>query len=79
VKSRPRLITARAFKASGLKLIDEVARRREPLVITKHGKPVACPMPIPEAAPLFGALAGSVVDEDDIVAPFEGKPWRAER
>ena len=34
-------IAAGKFKAKCLKLLDEVAESRQPLTITKHGKPVA--------------------------------------
>jgi len=53
-------IGAGDFKAKCLKLLDEVARTREPLVVTKHGKAVAKLVPIPFESALFGALAGSV-------------------
>lgn len=36
-----REITATQFKARCLRLLDEVAETGEPLVITKHGRPVA--------------------------------------
>ena len=32
-------INATEFKAKCLKLVDEVARTREPIIVTKHGKP----------------------------------------
>lgn len=70
------IIGAGDFKAKCLKLLDEVARTREPLVVTKHGKAVAKLVPIPPEAGLFGALAGSVRQEGDIVAPLENE-WEA--
>ena len=69
-------IGAGDFKAKCLQLLDEVAARREPLVITKRGKPVARLVPMPPDAQLFGALAGSVLDEGDIVAPVDAE-WDA--
>ena len=71
-------IGAGDFKAKCLQLLDEVAARREPLIITKRGKPVAKLVPVPPEAALFGALAGSVVSESDIVAPI-GEAWEADR
>lgn len=65
------IIGAGDFKAKCLKLLDEVARTREPLVVTKHGKAVAKLVPIPPETGLFGALAGSVRQEGDIVSPLE--------
>jgi antitoxin (DNA-binding transcriptional repressor) of toxin-antitoxin stability system len=52
-----------------LKLLDDVARTRESLIITKHGKAVAKLIPMPPPSELFGALAGSVWQEGDIVSP----------
>ena len=40
-------IAAAEFKAKCLKLLDEVAGRRETLAITKYGKPVAQLAPMP--------------------------------
>lgn len=71
-------IGAGDFKAKCLQLLDAVATQREPLIITKRGKPVAKLVPVPPQARLFGALAGSVVSESDIVAPV-GEAWEADR
>jgi prevent-host-death family protein len=71
-------IAAGEFKAECLSLLDTVARTRQPLVITKRGKPVAQLVPMPEAASLFGALAGSVVHQDNLV-PSIGETWEADR
>lgn len=72
------IIGAGDFKAKCLKLLDEVARTREPLVVTKHGKAVAKLVPIPPETGLFGALAGSVRQEGDIVSPLEND-WEVSR
>ena len=48
-------IPAGEFKAKCLKLLDEVAEKRETLVITKHGKPVAQLVPMPARENSFGA------------------------
>lgn len=71
-------IGAGDFKAKCLQLLDAVAAQREPLIITKRGKPVAKLVPVPPQAALFGALAGSVVSESDIIAPI-GEDWEAAR
>lgn len=70
------IIGAGDFKAKCLKLLDDVASTRQPLVITKHGKAVAKLVPMPAATELFGALAGSVHQEGDIVSPLENE-WEA--
>jgi prevent-host-death family protein len=71
-------IGAGDFKAKCLQLLDDVATRREPLIITKRGKPVARLVPVRPDTQLFGALAGSVLDEADIVAPVDAG-WDAAR
>ncbi len=71
-------IGAGDFKAKCLQLLDAVAVQREPLIITKRGKPVAKLVPVPPQAALFGALAGSVVSESDIVSPID-EAWGADR
>ncbi|HOB62853.1 MAG TPA: type II toxin-antitoxin system Phd/YefM family antitoxin [Candidatus Competibacteraceae bacterium] len=65
------VIAAGDFKARCLKLLDEVAETREPLLITKHGKAVAKLVPVPPEQGLFGALAGSVLAEGDLIAPLD--------
>ena len=74
--SEPVHIAAGEFKTKCLKLLDEVERTGEGLVITKRGRPVARLVPMPGARDLFGALAGSVLREDDIVSPI-GEDWNA--
>ncbi len=69
-------IGAGDFKTKCLQLLNDVAERREPLVITKRGKAVAKLVPMPPDTQLFGALAGSVLDESDIVAPIDSE-WDA--
>jgi prevent-host-death family protein len=69
-------IAAGEFKAECLSLLDSVARTRRPLVITKRGKPVAQLVPMPDAPALFGALAGSVLDQTDLVSSI-GESWDA--
>lgn len=71
-------IPAAVFKAECLRLMDEVARTGQPVVITKHGKPVAQLVPVP-AAPrsLFGYMRNTVAIKGDIVAPSGGS-WSAD-
>ncbi len=70
-------IPAGEFKARCLQLLDTVAASGEPLTITKRGRPVARVVPLPAAAALFGALAGSVREQRDLVAPVD-EVWDAE-
>lgn len=61
-------ITAAEFKAKCLKLMDEMAKTREPVVITKRGKPIARLVPIAEPPlSMFGYMRGTVEIVGDIV------------
>lgn len=65
-------IAAGEFKAKCLKLLDEVAEKRETLVITKHGKPVAQVVPMPvQSRNIVGAMKGSVTILGDIISPLD--------
>jgi len=46
----PMNIPAGVFKAQCLKLMEQVEKTRQPVVITKHGRPVAQLAPVPPAA-----------------------------
>ncbi len=71
-------IGAGEFKAKCLKLMDEVQASREPLVITKHGKPIVTVMPYNEKRTIpFGCMKDSVEITGDIVGPI-GERWDAE-
>jgi prevent-host-death family protein len=70
-------IPAGEFKARCLQFLDTVADSGEPLTITKRGRPVARPVPRPAAAAPFGALAGSVREQRDLVAPVD-EAWDAD-
>ena len=66
-------ISATEFKAKCLKLIDEVAQTREPIIVTKRGKAVAKMMPIVPEEPkdYFGYMAGTIEITGDIISPIE--------
>src|SRR5262249_31662843 len=65
---KKRTIPAGQFKAECLRLIDQVADTREPLVVTKRGRPVVevVPIRIRESK----SLRGSVTVQGDIVGPI---------
>lgn len=73
-----REIQAGQFKQQCLRLMDEVATTRQPLVVTKHGKPIVKLVPADDApGTSFGAMAGTVTILGDIVAPV-GDAWDAD-
>ena len=64
-------IAAGEFKSKCLKLLDQVAEKRETLVITKRGKPVAQVTPIPAQENIVGLMKGSVLWMGDIISPID--------
>lgn len=63
-------IAAGAFKAQCLAIMDEVQARRETVLITKHGKPVAKLVPADaDADEIYNFLRGKGEITGDIVAP----------
>ena len=75
-RKRERVVPAGVFKAKCLALLDRVAQGHETLIVTKHGQPVARVVPVAEVKP--GSMLGSVLREDDLVAPL-GEEWNADR
>jgi prevent-host-death family protein len=74
-------MAAGKFKAQCLRLIDEVHATREPVVITKRGRPLAKLVPA-EGKPddIFGCLKGIVEIVGDIESPVvPPEDWEALR
>jgi prevent-host-death family protein len=69
------------FKARCLKVMDEVQSTREPVTITKKGKPVAKLMPPDgQAEDIFGCLKGEIEIVGDILSPLVSPDdWEALR
>jgi prevent-host-death family protein len=62
---------AGAFKVHCLRVMDEVQSKREAVIITKRGKPVAKLVPIEkEKDEIFGFLKGKVKVLGDVVSPI---------
>ena len=69
-------IAATDFKANCLRLMDEVARQRRPIIITKRGKPIAKLVKVEEEPiNLFGYMAGTAKIWGDIIGPIEDAGW----
>jgi len=62
----PRTIKASEFKAKCLALLDDVAEKRETLIITKRGKPVARIVPAEDPPSLLGTV-NVLMSEDEFV------------
>jgi prevent-host-death family protein len=65
-------IAAGEFKARCLTLMDDVRKNREPILITKRGKPVAKLVPAEnEGREFLGRLEGIIRIAGDIESPVE--------
>jgi prevent-host-death family protein len=63
-------MAAGSFKTNCLAVMDEVYAKRETVVITKHGKPVAMLVPVQgETDEIFSFLAGKGTIAGDVVSP----------
>ena len=74
-------MAAGKFKAQCLKVMDRVSATREPVIITKKGRPVAKLVPAdPPGEDFFGCLAGTIEIVGDIESPVEPpETWEALR
>ncbi|MEK7667370.1 MAG: type II toxin-antitoxin system Phd/YefM family antitoxin [Gemmatimonadota bacterium] len=72
-------VPAGVFKATCLELMDRVKERREEIVITKYGKPVAKLVPVEDATirrSAWGWMKGTVLSYGDIISPIDVE-WEA--
>ena len=76
-------MAATEFKARCLRVIGQMCEDREPVTITKHGRPLAVLSPLPPArgaASIVGAMRGSVLAYDDPFRPAaDPADWTAAR
>jgi prevent-host-death family protein len=71
-------IGAGKFKDQCLKILDQVAETRNPVVVTKRGRPIATVIPFSASPDAQNRLAGSVLAEHG--DPFgTGEDWDADR
>ena len=79
-----RRMSTTEFKAKCLEIVDEVARTRETIVVTKRGKAVAQVSPVSgpkrrhSLKSLRAALKGMVTIQGDIISPIDVK-WNADQ
>lgn len=67
------------FKATCLKVLEQVSQTKQLLVITKRGKPLVRILPIDSTTDQT-SLLGSIVHEDQIVLPaVDEREWNASR
>ena len=71
-------LPATEFKAKCLAYLDQVARTRAEITLTKHGRAVARLVPVEAVEPVvFGRLAGTVQERSDIVHSID-EVWDAD-
>jgi len=72
-------IAAGQFKTKCLKLMDDVQKYHEDIIITKFGKPIAKLTFIEDkpSKPLFGFLKNEITISEDIVRPIN-EQWNAD-
>ena len=70
-------IAVSIFKTNALKIVDEISKSHEHIIITKRGKAVAKLSPYQsstnEAIP--GKLSSALVEEKDIITPLGPELW----
>ncbi|MBA3915188.1 MAG: type II toxin-antitoxin system Phd/YefM family antitoxin [Acidobacteriales bacterium] len=74
-------VAAAQFKAHCLTLMDQVQEKREPILITKRGKPIAKIVPVDTGDDKFlGRLRGVLRITGDIESPVDSpEAWDVER
>ncbi len=67
------------FKANALRVIDEVSKTHQPVVITRRGKPLAQLSPYRKLdnRPVPDELSEAFVSEEDLVTPLGDAMWEA--
>ena len=73
-------VTASEFKAKCLKLMDEVEKTGQPLIITKRGKHMVRLMPCKDSLkepprPIYGCMKGTITIHGDLLEPLEETGW----
>jgi prevent-host-death family protein len=67
------------FKSHALKILDQVSKTQEIIVITKRGKPPALitPYRTSDINPKPGRLSNALVFEKDVISPLGEEMWDA--
>ncbi len=67
------------FKSHALKILDQVAKTQEIIIITKRGKPLAQITPYRTSGiiPKPGRLSDALVFEKDVISPLGEGMWDA--
>ncbi len=70
-----RTLGATEAKTHFLSLLTEVEQKREGLIVTRNGKPVARVLPMPAAGtdPIYGFYRGKLEIRGDVVSPMHSE------
>ena len=69
-------MAAAEFKAKCLAVMEKVKQTGEPVVVTKHGKPMVKVMPMPQKdAEVFGYLADKIKVVGDVINTTPPEDW----
>ncbi len=65
------------FKSHALRILDQVSKTHEIIVITKRGKPLAqiTPYYSPDVTPQPGKLSNTLIFDGDLISPLEDEMW----
>ena len=64
------------FKTHALKIINQLSKNHETIIVTKRGKPLAKLLPYEDAQSIKpGQLAETLIFEDDIITPLGEDMW----
>lgn len=72
------VVMASKFKAQCLMLLDQVARTKVPVLVTKRGRPVARLVPVEGASPRPTMGSVRLVAKEDEAYLSTGEAWEAE-
>ena len=79
MKSELNSVAISEFKATCLKMLDQVNRTGAPILVTKRGKPIAMVVPPPppvRTTTWLGTLSGNAQIKGDIISPVvDASEW----
>jgi prevent-host-death family protein len=78
VETHIQTIAISTFKATCLAVLEQVNKTKQPVLVTRFGKPVAQivpPPPVKDEKPFLGRLEGTGIEIGDIVSPLDPEDW----
>ena len=74
-------MTVTELKSQALRVVQDISKSGQTMVITRHGKPIVEIRPYSHAleTPTPGRLSHTLIREDDIVSPLGAEMWESAR